>query len=201
MRGVSRLRRVVVLLLCVVVVAVLAGVSLADPFHLRQARWFTAGLIAVALVLLTVLLATGAPRGPLRWVTLVVGVAAVLGWAGFVYGASALTGGSKPVAEADDAQRRLVTLEGDSGRTYAVVLRSGGALRAGVAGLPGRGGRARADRPVRRPRHGRGRRRDLPLPLGGGGGHPRRRAGAPTARAGLLTGRRGRAQQVEEFGR
>ena len=73
MRGVSRLRRVVVLLLCVVVVAVLAGVSLADPFHLRQARWFTTGLIAVALVLLTVLLATGAPRGPLRWVALVVG--------------------------------------------------------------------------------------------------------------------------------
>ena len=38
MRGVSRLGRVVVLLLCVVVVAVLAGVSLTDPFHLRQAR-------------------------------------------------------------------------------------------------------------------------------------------------------------------
>jgi hypothetical protein len=143
MRGVSRLRRVVVLLLCVVVVAVLAGVSLADPFHLRQARWFTTGLIAVALVLLTVLLATGAPRGPLRWVALVVGAAAVLGWAGFVYGASALTGGSKPVAEADDAQRRLVTLEGESGRTYAVVLRSGGGpfeqeslVYQGVAGAP-----------------------------------------------------------------
>src|SRR4051812_40947532 len=62
MRGVSRLRRVVVLLLCVVVVAVLAGISLADPFHLRQARWFTAGFIAVALVLLTVLPAAAAPR-------------------------------------------------------------------------------------------------------------------------------------------
>ena len=116
MRGVSRLRRVVVLLLCVVVVAVLAGVSLADPFHLRQARWFTAGLIALALVLLTVLLATATPRGPLRWVTLVLGVAAVLGWGAFVYGASALAGGGKAVAEADDAERRLVTLEGDGGR-------------------------------------------------------------------------------------
>ena len=143
MRGVSRLRRVVVLLLCVVVVAVLAGVSLADPFHLRQARWFTTGLIAVALVLLTVLLATAAPRGPLRWVALVVGAAAVLGWAGFVYSASALTGGSKPVAEADDAGRRLVTLEGETGAAYAVVLRSGGGpfeqeslVYQGVAGAP-----------------------------------------------------------------
>jgi len=143
MRGVPRLRRLVVLLLCVVVVAVLAGVSLADPFHLRQARWFTAGLIAVALALVTVLLATAAPRGPLRWVALVVGVAALLGWGGFVYGASALSGGGKQVAEADDAGRRLVTLEGDAGPAYAVVLRSGGGpfeqeslVYQGVAGAP-----------------------------------------------------------------
>ena len=142
MRGVSRLGRVVVLLLCVVVVAVLAGISLADPFHLRQARWFTAGLIAVALVLVTVLLATGRP-GPLRWVALVVGAAALLGWAGFAYGASALSGGREPVAEADDAGRRLVTLEGDAGPAYAVVLRSGGGpfeqeslVYQGVAGAP-----------------------------------------------------------------
>jgi hypothetical protein len=144
MRGVSRLRRVVVLLLCVVVVAVLAGISLADPFHLRQARWFTAGLIAVALVLLTVLLGAGAPRGPLRWVALVVGVAAVLGWGAFVYGASTLTGdGGRQVAEADDSGRRLVTVEGTDAAVYAVVLRSGGGpfeqeslVYQGVAGAP-----------------------------------------------------------------
>jgi hypothetical protein len=126
MRGVSRLGRVVVLLLCVVVVAVLAGVSLADPFHLRQARWFTAGLIAIGLVLLTALLATGVPRGALRWVTLVVGVAALLGWAGLVYGASTLSAGGRQVAEADEAGRRLVTLERDDAQAYAVVVRSGG---------------------------------------------------------------------------
>ena len=126
MRGVSRLRRVVVLLLCVVVVAVLVGVSLADPFHLRQARWFTVGLIAVGLVLLTATFATAAPRGPLRWVALVVGVAAVLGWAALVYGASALAAGGRPVAEADDAGRRLITIEGDGAQAYAVVLRAGG---------------------------------------------------------------------------
>jgi len=147
MRVVSRLRRVVVLLLCVVVVAVLAGVSLADPFHLRQARWLTAGLIAVALVLLTALLTTASPRGPLRWVALVVGVAVVLGWGAFVYGASALAGGGKPVAEADDAGRRLVTIEGDpdvaTAPVYAVVVRAGGGpfeqeslVYQGVAGAP-----------------------------------------------------------------
>ena len=130
MRGVSRLRRVVVLLLCVVVVAVLVGVSLVDPFHLRQARWFTVGLIAVGLVLLTATFATAAPRGPLRWVALIVGVAAVLGWAALVYGASTLAAGGRPVAEADDAGRRLITLEGTNdvadAQAYAVVLRAGG---------------------------------------------------------------------------
>ncbi len=125
MRNVSRLRRVVVLLLCVVVVAVLAGVSLADPFHLRQARWFTAGLIGVGLVLVTALLAAAVPRGPLRWVTLVLGVTALLGWAALVYGASTLTGAGRQVAEADDAGRRLITLEADEIPAYAVVLRSG----------------------------------------------------------------------------
>jgi len=140
---VSRLGRVVVLLLCVVVVAVLAGISLADPFHLRQARWLTAGLIALELVLLTVLLATAAPRGPLRWVTMVLGVAVVLGWGAFVYGASSLSAGGRQVAEADDAGRRLVTLEGDSAPAYAVVLRSGGGpfeqeslVYQGLAGAP-----------------------------------------------------------------
>jgi len=126
MRGVSRLRRVVVLLLCVVVIAVLVGLSLVDPFHLRQARWFTVGLIAVGLVVLTAAFATAAPRGPLRWVALVVGVAAVLGWAALVYGASTLAAGGRPVAEADDAGRRLITIAGDGAQSYAVVLRAGG---------------------------------------------------------------------------
>ena len=139
----SRLRRVVVLLLCVLVVAVLAGVSVADPFHLRQARWFTAGLIALGLVLLTVMIAVAVPRGLLRWVTLVVGVAAVFGWAALVFGASTLAAGGRQVAEADDGGRRLVTIEGDSAPVFAVVLRSGGGpfeqeslVYQGLAGAP-----------------------------------------------------------------
>jgi hypothetical protein len=67
----------------------------------------------------------------------------VLGWGAFVYGASALSGGRQAVAEADDAGRRLVTLEGDGRPAYAVVLRSGGGpfeqeslVYQGVAGAP-----------------------------------------------------------------
>jgi hypothetical protein len=123
---VSRVRRVVVVLLCVLVVAVLAGVSVADPFHLRQARWFTAGLIALGLVLLTAMIAVAVPRGALRWLTLIVGVAAVLGWAALVLGASTLAAGGRQVAEADQAGRRLVTVEADGAPAFAVVLRSGG---------------------------------------------------------------------------
>jgi hypothetical protein len=143
MRGVSRLRRILVLLLCVVVVVLLVGVSLVDPFHLRQARWFTSGLIAVGLILLTAMLGAATPRGPLRWVTVIVGAAALVGWAGLVYGASALAAGGKEVAEVDDAGRRLITVESNGASAYAVVLRSGGGpfeqeslVYQGVAGAP-----------------------------------------------------------------
>jgi hypothetical protein len=126
MRAVSRLRRVLVLFACVLVVAVLAGVSVVDPFHLRQARWFTSGLIAVALVLLTAALAVAAPRGGLRWLAVIVGVAAVLGWGALVFGASALNAPGKEVSEADGGGLRLVTIEAVGDPAYAVVLRSGG---------------------------------------------------------------------------
>ena len=98
MRAVSRLRRVLVLIACVLVVAVLAGVSVVDPFHLRQARWFTSGLIALGLVLLTATLAVAAPRGGLRWLAVIVGVAAVLGWGALVFGASTLNPLGKDVS-------------------------------------------------------------------------------------------------------
>jgi hypothetical protein len=126
MRAVSRLRRVIVLLSCVLVVGVLAGVSVVDPFHLRQARWFTSGFIALGLVLLTAALAVAAPRGALRWLAMIVGVAAVLGWAALVFGASTLNVPGKEVAETDGGGLRLVTIEADSDPAYAVVLRSGG---------------------------------------------------------------------------
>lgn len=143
MPAVSRVRRVVVLLLCVLLVAVLAGVSLADPFHLRQERWFTVGLIALGVVLLTATLAVAVPRGALRVFVLVVGVAALLGWAFLVYGASSLAAPGHDVAQTVDGGRTLVTVAGDTRPTFAVVVRSGSGLfeqeslvYQGVAGAP-----------------------------------------------------------------
>src|SRR4051794_5872772 len=111
MRAVSRLRRVLVLLACVLVLALLAGVSVVDPFHLRQARWFTSGFIALGIVLLAAASVAAAPRGGLRWLALIVGVAAVFGWGALVFGASTLSTSGKEVSEADGGGLRLVTIE------------------------------------------------------------------------------------------
>lgn len=122
----ARLRRFLVLLACVLVVAVLAGVSALDPFHLRQARWYTAGFVALALVLLTALFAVVTPRGPLRWFALFVGVAVVIGWTFVVGAASTLVRDNGVVAEADQGGRRLLVLRGSApDPVYAVVVRAG----------------------------------------------------------------------------
>ncbi len=121
----TRLWRVLVLLGCVLVVAVLAGVSVADPFHLRQARWFTAGLVGLGIALLAAAFAVAAPRGLLRRLAVVVGVLVLAAWVGLVGWASTLVRDSATVAEADRAGRRLLTLQGVTVPTYAVVLRAG----------------------------------------------------------------------------
>lgn len=122
----TRLRRVLVLLACVLVMVALAGLSALDPIHLREARWFTAGFVALALALLTALFAVAVPRGPLRWLAVLLGAATVAGWAFAVGAASTLVRDSAVVAEADQAGRRLVILQGDApGPVYAVVLRAG----------------------------------------------------------------------------
>ena len=130
MRGVTRLRASIALLGLVVVVALLAGLALLDPFHLRHARWFTAGLVALVLVLLTALLAVIARRGLLRGLVVLVGVVAVLGWGAFVFGASRLAGSNTEVVRvAADGGRSLVVLQGTGSTVdpvYAVVVRSGG---------------------------------------------------------------------------
>lgn len=124
----TRLRAVIALLGLVIVAAVLAGLSLVDPFHLRHARWFTAGLVGLVLVLLTALLAVVARRGLLRGLVVLVGVVAVLGWGAFVVGASRLRTTNTEVLRVADGGRSLVVLQG-TGSTidpvYAVVLRSG----------------------------------------------------------------------------
>lgn len=126
---VTRLRAAIALLGLVVVVAVLAGLALLDPFHLRHARWFTAGLVALGLVLLTALLAVIARRGLLRGAVVLVGIVALVGWGVFVVGASRLAGSNTEVLRVADGGRSLVVLQG-TGSTidpvYAVVVRSGG---------------------------------------------------------------------------
>lgn len=128
MRGVPRLRRVLVLASLAVVVGLLAGVAVADPFHLRHIRWFTAGLVLLTILLLTAALSAAAPRGLVRVFVLVVGGVAVLGWAALVWFATGLSGPSREVSQVADGGRRLVVLEGAAfaiDPVYAVVLRSG----------------------------------------------------------------------------
>ena len=125
----TRVRSVVVLVLLVLVVGLLAGLSLADPFHLRHARWFTSGLVELALLLLVAALAVIARRGLMRGTVLLLGLVVVLGWAGFVAVATGLTGTNQEVARTAEGGRSLVVLEGSSftiDPVYAVVLRSGG---------------------------------------------------------------------------
>jgi len=128
MRRVPRLRRILLLVLLLLVVGILGGVAVVDPFHLRNARWFTAGLGLVALVLGTTLLATVVGRGVFRALVLVVGGAAVLGWVAVVWLASGLAGQARDTTVVDGDGRRLVVLEtvGFSiDPLYSVVVRAG----------------------------------------------------------------------------
>lgn len=128
----KRLGRVAVLGTLTVIVGMLAVVSLADPFHLRHARWFTAGLVLLGIVLVTATLAVLVGRGVLRWLVLIVGAMAVAGWCVLIGFASQLTPPGRQVSEVAEAGvdgRRLVVLEGAPfaiDPVFAVVVRNGG---------------------------------------------------------------------------
>lgn len=124
-----RLRRVLLLAFLLVIVLIMAGLALADPFHLRHARWFTAGLVLLALILATATLAVVVGRGLIRALLLVVGGMAVLGWAAVVWLATGLSGLDREVTAVADGDRRLVVLESRDfsiDPLFSVVLRSGG---------------------------------------------------------------------------
>ena len=128
MRGVTRLRHAIVLLVCAALAGGLAVLAVADPFHLRYARWFTAGLVLLTLLLLTAALAVIARRGLLRVLVLVFGGSAVLGWILVVTLAAQLVPESRVLVETADGGRRLLVMEGSLTSldpVYAVVLRSG----------------------------------------------------------------------------
>lgn len=123
-----RLRWAVLLATGTVLAGGLAVLSSADLFHLRYARWFTAGLVLAAMVLLAAALAVIARRGVLRLLVLVVGGAAVVGWSGIVWLATQLDGDNRVLSEAVDGDRRLLVVEGSElaiDPVYAVVLRTG----------------------------------------------------------------------------
>jgi hypothetical protein len=125
---VRRLRGALILAGFVVVVAILAALAIADPFHLRHIRWFTASAVLLAILLGTAALAMVAPRGMLRLLVLAFGLVATLGWVAVVWMAAQLTVENRTVSEVADGGRRLVIVEGASTAAdpvYAVVVRSG----------------------------------------------------------------------------
>ncbi|GAA1320982.1 hypothetical protein ACQPZA_03670 [Pseudonocardia xinjiangensis] len=123
-----RFRRTVILAVLALIVGGLAALAVADPFHLRHARWFTAGLVLLALLLLTSAFAVAVRRGLARVLVLAVGAIAVLGWATVVWTASQVAGIDQTVSEVADGGRRLVVVEGAPyaiDPIYAVVIRAG----------------------------------------------------------------------------
>jgi hypothetical protein len=115
-----------------VIAVVVAGVAVADPFHLRHIRWFTASAVLLAVLLGTAAFVVLVPRGPLRVLVLSLGGAAAVGWVGMVLLATQVTVDNHTVSEVvEDGGRRLVVVEAvplAARPVYAVVVRSGGGV-------------------------------------------------------------------------
>ncbi|WP_232660521.1 hypothetical protein [Pseudonocardia sp. TRM90224] len=123
-----RLRRVLVLAACTLVIVFLAGLAIADPFHLRHARWFTSALVLLAIILVTVTLLVAIRNAVLRALIATLGAVFALGWSGLVFYLSDLGDYNREVKTVADGARRLVVLEGAPfaiDPVYAVVVRSG----------------------------------------------------------------------------
>jgi hypothetical protein len=123
-----RLRTAVILMALALVAVGLGGLAVADPFHLRYAKWFTAGAVLVAIALVTAAFAVVARRGLLRGLVLLVGFAALAGWVVVVLLAMQLQVGNREISEVDNGSRRLLVLEAYPvlDPSYAVVVRAGG---------------------------------------------------------------------------
>lgn len=124
----TRLRHAIVLTICALLAGGLAVLAVDDPFHLRYARWFTAGFVLATLVLLTAAAAVIARRGVLRVLVLVGGGIAILGWVLVVGLSSQVVRENQVVSEVAKGDQRLLVVEGASiaiDPIYAVVLRSG----------------------------------------------------------------------------
>jgi hypothetical protein len=122
-----------VLAILVLVVALLAAVAVADPFHLLLAPWYAGVLVGLAIVLLTVWAALQARRTGWRIAivaagVLIVTVWAVLSWASIVFSPGLATIREVPGPPGSRVRLALVetrTFAAD-GPAYSVRARAGG---------------------------------------------------------------------------
>jgi hypothetical protein len=126
----TTLRRALVLGAFAMVAALLAGLAVLDPFHLRHVQWFVIGTVLLTLVLVTGALAVAVTVYLLRVLVLVVAGIVVLGTGAAVYLTSGFDDPRSEVSEVVSGDRRLVVLEGEAftiDPVYRVVLRAGAA--------------------------------------------------------------------------
>lgn len=125
----STLRRVLVLGALTIIAALLAGLALLDPFHLRYAPWFTAGTVLLTIVLATVTLTVAVKLYLARVLVLVLGGILALGWAFIAWFSISLDDEGRPVSEVVSGGQRLVVLDGPADLSpdpvFWVVLRAG----------------------------------------------------------------------------
>jgi hypothetical protein len=124
----TTLRRALVLGAFAVVAALLAGLAVLDPFHLRHVQWWVAGTVLLTLLLVTAALAVAVTLYPLRVLVLVLGGTVSVGWAVVAYLAIGLDDPRAAVSEVARGDRRLVVQEGQAftiDPVYRVVLRAG----------------------------------------------------------------------------
>src|SRR5690606_21692048 len=128
--SVRRLRGAVVLAACAVLAVGFAALAVADPFHLRHIRWFTATAVLLAVILGTAAFAV-LVRGALRLVVLGIGGIAGVGGVALGVPAAQVSAETHPVTEVADGGRRLVVAAAaptPARPVYAVVVRSGTGL-------------------------------------------------------------------------
>lgn len=121
----TTLRRTLVLSALTVLAALLAGLAVLDPFHLRHAPWFVAGTVLLLIVLATATLAVAVR--PLRVPVGALGGVVAAGWVVLALLGIDLREEGRPVSEVVSGGQRLVVLDRPIliDPAFAVVLRAG----------------------------------------------------------------------------
>jgi hypothetical protein len=126
----STLRRSLVLFVLAVIAALLIGLAVLDPFHLRWASWFVAGTVLLTIVLTTLSITVAVRLFAVRVLVLVLGGILAAGWAAIAVLAMGLEDDLRLVSEVASGAQRLVVVEASGfateGPAFRVLLRSGG---------------------------------------------------------------------------